>query len=163
MWTIFLNNFIDLLILGCAVYLLMLRRFFSSWGEVARGPRSSHSARAPHCGGAQTPGHSGFSSCGSHLQITGSRAAAHRPSCPVACGTVPNPEPEPMSLARAGGLSTTQPPGKPSVSFSNYKSQFPDLLPPRGSLQKLRCTPDLSARLLRTTQEQVRWEGIRGG
>ena len=124
MWTIFLNNFTDLLILGCAGSLLLLRRFFSSWGKVARGPRSSHRARAPRCGGAQTPGHSGFSSCGSHLQITGSRVAAHRPSCPVACGTVPSLEPEALSPARAGGLSTAQPPGKPSVVSRTVSLSF---------------------------------------
>ena len=70
------NDFIYLLIFGCAGSLLLCG-LFSSCGE--QGLLSSCSTRASHC--------SGFSCCGAQaLQCAGSVTVAHGLRCSMVCG-----------------------------------------------------------------------------
>ena len=61
--------------------------------------------------------------CGTQaLELAGSVVAAHRLSCPTACGIlIPQPGIKPMSPALEGGFLTTGPPGKsPSGCFKIF-------------------------------------------
>ena len=85
-----------------------------------QGLRSSCGARASHCGGFSCH-RARFSTCG--LQSCSSQAPEHRLT---SCGTwayllcdlldLPNPGIELVSPTLAGGLFTTEPPGKPQYA-----------------------------------------------
>ena len=64
------------------------------------------------------------------LWNTGSAAVAHGSSCSMACGNLPGPGTESVSLTLAGRFFTTEPPGKPWTLFlfSTYCS-LRNLLP----------------------------------
>ena len=81
---------------------------FSSCSE--RGPCSSCSVQASHCGGfsccrSQALGCTGFCSCGTRAQLL------------LGIWDLPRPGIEPRSAALAVGFQTTGPPGKSKATF----------------------------------------------
>lgn len=150
----FLNNFIYYLSLIALGLCCCCAGIFSRCGEVERVPPSSQ-CRASHCGSRtrreeehRRQNFSHFSSCGSRSRSQALKVGSQA-QLPRGMWDCLEPETQPTChcwQADSPPLSHQE----TSVSFLIVESQFPDLLPPlRGSLQKLSCTPDLSALLHR--------------